>query len=77
MNIVDWIGFVGVFQILLAYTLNVSGRLENNSLTFILLNLFGAVLACIASIIMKYIPFIILEGVWSIVSIMTLIKRKK
>jgi len=63
MSIVDWIGFIGVFQILLAYTLNVTGRLEKNNLTFILLNLFGAILACLASILMEYIPFIILEVV--------------
>lgn len=77
MNTIDWIGFLGVFQILLAYTLNVSGKLEKNSLTFILLNLFGAILACLASIMMKYIPFILLEGVWAIVSLITLIKRKQ
>ncbi len=77
MNIVDWIGFIGVFQILLAYTLNVSGRLEKNNLTFILLNLFGAILACLASILMEYIPFIILEGVWAIVSLISLIKYKR
>ncbi|TNJ47164.1 CBU_0592 family membrane protein [Tamlana fucoidanivorans] len=75
MNATDWIGFVGVFQILIAYTLNVSGRLNNNSLTFILLNLFGAVLACLASVLMKYMPFILLEGVWSMVSLIALIKR--
>jgi hypothetical protein len=74
MNLIDWIGFVGVFQILLAYTLNVSGRLEKSNLTFILLNLFGAILACVASILMEYIPFIILEGVWAFVSLIALIK---
>ncbi|BDD08606.1 hypothetical protein FUAX_10380 [Fulvitalea axinellae] len=77
MNTVDWLGFIGVFQILLAYTLNVSGRLEKDSLVFILLNLFGAILACLASILMKYIPFIVLEGVWSIVSFIALIKKRK
>ena len=77
MSIVDLIGFIGVFQILLAYTLNVSGRLEKNNLTFILLNLLGAILACLASILMEYIPFIILEGVWAIVSLISLIKYKR
>lgn len=77
MNTIDWLGFAGVFQILLAYTLNVSGRLEKNSLAFILLNLIGAILACLASVLMKYMPFIILEGVWALVSLIALIKRKK
>ena len=77
MNTVDWIGFVGVFQILLAYVLNVFGKLEKKDLTFILLNLIGASLACLASILMKYMPFIILEGVWALVSLIALLKYKR
>lgn len=74
MNTIDWIGALGVFQILLAYTLNISGRLEKENLIYILLNLFGAGLACLASILMEYIPFIILEGVWAIISLIALLK---
>lgn len=77
MNTVDWIGFVGVFQILLAYMLNIFGKLEKKDLTFILLNLIGASLACLASILMKYMPFIILEGVWALVSLIALFKYKR
>lgn len=77
MNNIDWIGSIGVFQILLAYILNVSGKLNKRSIIFILLNLIGASMACLASVLMKYFPFIILEGVWTIVSLITLIKYKK
>lgn len=74
MNEVDWIGFAGVFQILLAYVLNVIGKVEKNDLTFILLNLIGAGMACYASVLMNYIPFILLEGIWASVSLISLIK---
>lgn len=77
MNNIDWIGFIGVFQILLAYMLNVLGKLKSKDLTFILLNLIGASMACLASILMDYLPFIILEGVWTIVSLIALIKYIK
>ncbi len=77
MNIVDWLGFVGVFQILLAYVLNIFGKLEKKDLTFILLNLIGASLACFASILMKYVPFVILEGAWALVSLIALLKHKR
>ncbi|MGB5497310.1 MAG: hypothetical protein WBM77_00090 [Maribacter sp.] len=77
MNTVDWLGFVGVFQILLAYVLNIFGKLEKKDLMFILLNLIGASLACLASILMEYMPFIILEGVWALVSLIALLKYKK
>ena len=74
MTSVDWIGSLGVFMILLAYVLNISDRLDKNSLVFILLNAVGAGLACVASILMQYIPFVILEGVWTVVSLVSLIK---
>ena len=74
MNIIDWVGFIGVFMILLSYVLNVSGKLARNDLMFILLNLVGAGMACLASILLKYLPFIVLEGAWTFVSLFTLVK---
>lgn len=77
MNIIDWVGFIGVFQILLAYILNVAGTIKSKDLLFILLNLIGAGMACLASVLMNYIPFIILEGVWTLVSFISLWSYKK
>lgn len=73
MNTVDWIGFIGVFQILLAYMLNVIGRVTSKDLSFILLNLTGAAMACLSSVLLNYLPFIILEGVWTLISVMSLV----
>ena len=50
MNTVDYIGFFGVLLILSAYFLNVTGKLETKDLSYILLNLIGGALACLASI---------------------------
>lgn len=74
MNYIDAIGFIGVSQILLAYILNINGKLDKDGLTFILLNLIGAGMACLASILMDYMPFIILEGFWTIASLISLIR---
>jgi hypothetical protein len=74
MNKVDWIGFIGVFQILLAYILNIFGKAKKTDLIFILLNLIGAGMACLASILMEYLPFIILEAIWAFISLVSLIK---
>lgn len=74
MTAIDWIGSIGVFQILLAYALNVTGRTKTTDLLFILLNVIGAGMACVASILLNYIPFIILEGAWTFVSLMSLYK---
>ena len=74
MSFVDWIGFFGVFLILLAYFLQTIRIIESTNIYYILLNLIGAILACCASILLLYIPFIILEGVWAIVSLFSLLK---
>lgn len=77
MNYIDWIGFVGVFQILLGFILNITGKINTQDLSFILLNLIGAGMACLASVLMKYVPFIILEGVWTLASLISLINYFK
>ena len=77
MTSADWIGSIGVFLILLAYFLNVIGKLNAKDLSFILLNFIGATLACIASVLIDYIPFIILEGIWALVSLYALFTLKK
>lgn len=76
MNAVDWIGFIGVFQVLLAYMLNVMGKVSHKDLSFILLNLIGAGMACLSSILLNYWPFIILEGAWTVISLISLLKYK-
>jgi hypothetical protein len=81
MNFTDWLGFLGVFILLIAFLLNLLNVLAKDSLVYMLLNIVGAGIACVASILIHYLPFIILEGVWTIVSIggliQTLIKKRK
>jgi len=73
LSVNDYIGFTGVFILLIAYLLNLAGKLSKNSLLYILLNLFGAGMACLASYLIHYIPFVILEGTWTVVSLGALI----
>ncbi len=74
MDFADWIGFIGVSILLLAFLLNLSKKISQDSHAYILLNLIGAGLACIASILIEYVPFIILEGAWTLVSIISWIR---
>lgn len=77
MTLADWIGVIGVGIILLAFYLNTNGKIGSQDLSFILLNLIGAVLAGLASVLIKYVPFVILEAVWALVSLNSLIKYLK
>lgn len=64
----DWIGFIGVSILLIAFFLNLRDIIGKDSLTYILLNIIGAGIACLASVLIHFVPFIILEGCWTIVS---------
>ena len=73
MNEIDLIGFFGVSLILIAYFMNINDKLNSNDIKYLMLNLIGAILACLASVLMKYYPFVLLEGTWMIVSFVALI----
>jgi len=69
----DWIGFTGVALMLIAYLLNLVGRLSKDGLTYLLLNIIGGALSCMASVLIRYLPFVVLESVWTVVSLAALI----
>jgi hypothetical protein len=62
------VGTVGVSLILLAYFLQTFGLMQRGK-SYFLLNTVGAALACYASLLIHYWPFVVLEGVWTLVSI--------
>lgn len=72
MTMTDWVGAIGVGILLIAFFLNVTKKVNQDSLVYILLNLSGAVIAGVASYMLHYMPFIVLEAVWSVVSVMAL-----
>ncbi|MBL7793574.1 MAG: hypothetical protein JNK77_14690 [Saprospiraceae bacterium] len=73
----DLIGYTGVFLILLAYFLSVYGKLAQTDRLYLILNLVGAGLACISSILIQSVPFTILEGAWAVVSLIALWKKRR
>jgi hypothetical protein len=74
MNYNDIIGTIGVGLILLAYFGSTFRLIKNNSAVFFLLNMIGGALATFASFLIHYMPFVILEGTWFLVSLIGLMK---
>lgn len=68
MAINDIIGSIGVTMMLVAFLLNIVDKLNNDHIFYILLNFLGGVMACIASYLINYTPFIILEATWTLIS---------
>ena len=77
MNANDIIGTIGVGLILLAYFLNIFSLIKKDGILFFVLNIIGASIACYASVLIRFWPFIILEGTWAIVSVIGLLKTIK
>jgi hypothetical protein len=74
MKFTDWLGFSGVFILLIAFFLNLINVLHKDGKTYMLLNIIGAGIACAASVLIHFMPFIVLEGTWTLVSLFILLK---
>ena len=70
------IGSAGVIMLLVAFFLHLFGFLPQGKL-YILLNIIGAGLSCYASVLIRYWPFVVLEGCWVLVSLAGLAGKKK
>ncbi|HEV8285408.1 MAG TPA: hypothetical protein VGQ09_13920 [Chitinophagaceae bacterium] len=73
----DIIGTTGVALILIAYFLNTERLIPVNGKLFYVMNMIGAALACYASYLISYWPFVILEGTWALVSIYGLMRTMR
>ena len=77
MDYNEIVGTIGTGLILIAYYLNTIGMIIKNGKLFYVMNIIGAAVACYASWLLDFRPFIILEGVWTLVSIYGLMKTMK
>ncbi len=74
MKVSDIIASIGVIILLIAFLLNLNKKMKAESAAYSLLNFIGAGLCCYASYMVKFYPFIILEGVWAVVALVSLFK---
>jgi uncharacterized protein with PQ loop repeat len=76
MSVSDSIGSIGVVLLLLAFFLQLKNIIRKEHKVYLLLNFFGATLACISSLLIEFYPFVVLEGVWALVSIIPVFNTK-
>jgi hypothetical protein len=77
MNFNDVIGTAGVGLILTAYFCNIFLLIPKDGKLFFVMNITGAVLACYASWLINYWPFVILEATWCLVSVVGFLKQTR
>jgi predicted permease len=72
MKLSDILASLGVIILLVAFGLNLYKKLPAESKTYSLLNFIGASICCFASCLIRFYPFIALEGAWAVVALLSL-----
>ena len=73
MSAGELVGTIGVSILLIAFGLNLIKKLSATSVSYLTMNILGALLAGISSYLIEFWPFVVLEGVWTIASLVMLI----
>ena len=73
--IVQVASVLGAIQVLIAYVASQTGRMSTRGATYNLLNLAGSALLTWAAVVQWNLGFVLLEGVWAVVSLWALVKR--
>jgi hypothetical protein len=74
MEWIDVIGWIGSFQVLLAYGLNSYQKMKSDSLTFLLLNFFGGICLILYTVYYSAFANTFINIVWVIIAVPALIK---
>lgn len=77
MSTSDILATAGVTILLVAFLLQILKVIKVESNWYSLMNLVGATLAGISAWMINFMPFVILESVWVVVSLFNLIKNLK
>jgi ABC-type maltose transport system permease subunit len=77
MSSEDIIATVGVGLLLIAFLLQILKVITSDGLAYSLLNFIGAGISGYASWLIPFYPFVVLEAVWSLVALYSLLKYFK
>jgi hypothetical protein len=76
MKLSDIIASAGVIILLIAFLLNLYGKLPVTSKLYASLNFLGAAICCFAAWLVSFYPFVVLEGIWAIFGLFSLFKKQ-
>ena len=71
---VQIVSVAGSLLILLAYTANQTGRLTAEQVSYSLINAVGAGILAVVAVLEEQWGFLLLEGVWTLVSVIALVR---
>jgi hypothetical protein len=68
---------IGAVMILIAYAAAQAGRWSTDSLVYLILNLIGSAILAVLAAASENWGFLLLEGVWAIVTAASLLQRRR
>ena len=74
MKIPDILASIGVIVLLIAFLMNLFGKLSAQSKMYCFMNFIGAAICGFSSFLIKFYPFVVLEGIWAFVAAISLLK---
>jgi len=69
------LGSAGVTLLLVAFFLNLIKALRSDGWLYLLMNMVGATLSCYSSYLIRFPPFVVLEGTWAAVAALGLARK--
>lgn len=75
--LIDGLGWAGSFLVLIAYGLNITGRLNSGTVRYILLNLVGSIFLIIYATYYAAFANTFINVVWAVVALITLVRAKR
>lgn len=72
MKAPDILASIGVIILLIAFLLNLCRKMPAQRATYKLMNMVGASICCFSSYLIRFYPFVLLEGVWAVVALVSL-----
>ena len=74
MKTPDILATIGVIVLLIAFFLNLRGKLSAESKAYSLMNFIGAAVCGFSSYLIKFYPFVVLETIWPSVALVSFLK---
>ena len=75
MDHITILGITGAFVILFAFMLNQLGKINAESRWYDSINAVGSLLLIVYAVFLNSVPFVILNTVWFVISVMGLFKK--
>lgn len=77
MPLIDIIGWIGSAFVVIAYTLNIVGKMNSRSVSYIILNITGSGCLIANTFYHNAIPSMAVNVVWIVIAIFALVRKPK